>query len=201
MPLWVPILRQAPVSWRTADGIIVFTRDDWDARPPKDSYSQMGEMRSFVLHHAGDVGSAPRDFVSAAAELRGYQRHHMDTNGWNDFAYNAGMDGKGRLYLGRPSWAKGAGVASPGNDQNPNRFHLVVMQDGRKYGLNAEQERTLRKLFRVKHIKLGLPALKKLANHPGDDWGVFGHREVLNNSECPGDKMLADLHKIIGEFT
>jgi hypothetical protein len=75
------------------------------------------------------------------------------------------------------------------------------MQDGRFHGLNEAQEWTLRKLFRVKHKRLGLPALKTLANHPGDDWGVFGHREVLNNSECPGDRMLADLHKLIKEFT
>jgi hypothetical protein len=189
------------VSWRTGDGIRVFTRADWEARPPKGSYSQMGEIRRFGLHHAGAVGAPPREFESAAAELRGYQRHHMDTNGWNDFAYNLGMDGKGRLYEGRPPWAKGAGIASPGRDENPHTFHLVLMQDGRSYGLNPDQERTLRKLFRAKHKKLGLPALKNLANHPGDEWGVFGHREILNNSECPGDKMLADLHKIIREFT
>lgn len=189
------------MSYETNDGIKVFTRSDWKAKPPKGDYAQMGELRSFVLHHAGDVGSAPREFESAAAELRGYQRHHMDTNGWLDFAYHGGMDGKGRIYLGRPAWAKGAGVASPGNDQNPHRFHLVLMQDGRSHGLSSDQERTLRKLFKVKHDKLHLPALKDLAKHPGKDWGVFGHREVLNNSECPGDRMLADLHKLIKEFT
>jgi hypothetical protein len=76
------------------------------------------------------------------------------------------------------------------------------MQDGRYHGLTRAQKRTLRKLFAKPHHKLGLPALQTLVNHPGGDWGVFGHRQVPGQAtECPGDKIAADLKAIIREFS
>lgn len=187
------------MSFLTSDAIRVFTREDWDARPPRGAYGELGELRSAVIHHGGPVGKPRWTFGSASQTCRDWQAYHQDVHGWLDIGYHILVDARGRLYLGRPRWALGAHVLA----QNTHRVGINFMQDGRFYGLTWRQKRTLRKLFRRAHHQgLGLPALKDLINHPGDEWGVFGHRQVPGQAtECPGDKIAADLAKIIRDFS
>jgi hypothetical protein len=186
------------MSFKTADEIRVYTRDDWGARPPDGSYGPLGPLRSVVIHHGGPVGKPRMTFAEAAQTCRDWQAYHQNTNGWTDIGYHFLVDGLGRMYAGRPVWALGAHVLG----QNTGRVGINFMQDGRTYGLNKAQRVTLRKLFRKKHEALKLPAFKDLANHPGDDWGVFGHRQVPGQStECPGDLIARDLKAILADYT
>jgi hypothetical protein len=185
------------MSWRTGDGIRVYTREDWGAQPPRMAYSDLGPIRSVVIHHGGPVGAPRRTKAAASQTCRDWQAYHQNTNRWSDIGYHYLVDARGRLYEGRPPDKLGAHVLA----QNTGRVGINFMQDGRYYGLTFLQKRTLRKLFRHGHNRLGLPALKNLANHPGSEWGVFGHREVPGQStECPGDLILRDLKKILKEF-
>ena len=186
------------MSWRTGDGIRVYTRADWGARPPKGPLAPLGQIRSAVIHHGGPVGAPRWTFAAAAKTCRDWQAFHMDNNSWTDIGYHYLVDALGRLYTGRPVDKLGAHVLA----QNTGRVGINFMQDGRSHGLTFMQRRTLRKLFRHEHKRLGLPALKDLVKHPGSEWGVFGHREVPGQStECPGDLILRDLHTIIKECT
>lgn len=188
------------MSWKTGDGIRVYTRDDWDARPPRGALSSLGPLRSVVIHHGGPVGAPRWTFKAAAQTCRDWQRFHQDdpAHRWLDIGYHILVDARGRLYLGRPTDKLGAHVLA----QNTGRVGINFMQDGRSHGLTFFQKRTLRKLFRHEHDRLGLPALKDLVKHPGSEWGVFGHREVPGQStECPGDLILRDLKSIIREVT
>lgn len=186
------------MSWRTGDRIKVYTRDDWGARPPKGVYSNLGPIKSVVIHHGGPVGAPRWTFDAAAQTCRDWQAYHQDHNGWTDIGYHLLVDALGRLYVGRPTDKLGAHVLA----QNTSRVGINFMQDGRSHGLTFMQRRTLRKLFRHEHKRLGLPALKDLANHPGSEFGVFGHREVPGQAtECPGNLILSDLREIIREFT
>ena len=185
------------MSWKTGSGIRVYERGDWGARPPKGRYSSLGTITSAVIHHGGPVGGPRLTFKAAAKTCRDWQAYHMDSNGWSDIGYHFLIDARGRIYRGRPVSALGAHVLA----QNSGRVGINFMQDGRYHGLTWFQRRTLRKLFRTRHDRLGLPALKDLANHPGADFGVFGHREIPGQSTvCPGDLILADLHRIVDEF-
>ncbi len=184
------------MSWLTGDRIRVYTRADWGARPPKSAYTILGPLRAAVIHHGGPVGGPRWTFAKAAQTCRDWQAFHQNSNGWNDIGYHSLVDARGRLYTGRPADMLGAHVAL----QNTGRVGINFMQDGRSHGLTFLQKRTLRKLFRHEHERLGLPALKDLAKHPGDEWGVFGHRQVPGQAtECPGDKIAADLKSIIKE--
>jgi hypothetical protein len=186
------------MSFRTSDGIHVFTRADWQARAPKAAYTTLGGIRSVVIHHGGPVGAPRETFAAGAQTCRDWQNFHMNVRGWNDIGYHYLVDAHGRLYQGRPTWAIGAHVEM----ENTHRVGLNFMQDGRYHGLTADQEKLLRKLIRRKHRYLHLPSLKSLVTHAGSDWGIFGHLEVPGQStECPGDKILADLHRIIREET
>jgi hypothetical protein len=186
------------MSWKTGDGIKVFTREDWGAKPPRDKFGPLGDLRSAVIHHGGPVGAPRWTFKAAAQTCRDWQAFHQNVRGWDDIGYHYLVDGLGRLYAGRPVWAIGAHVAM----QNSHRVGINFMQDGRSHGLTVFQLRTLRKLMRSDHDRLKLPALRKLANHAGSDYGVFGHLEVPGQStECPGGKILRDLHSVLKEFT
>lgn len=183
----------------TKDGLVVYERRDWGARAPRGNYASLGDLQCAVIHHGGPVGARRMTKAAAAATCRSWQAYHMDdpAHGWTDIGYHLLVDGLGRIYLGRPTWALGAHVLK----ENSHRVGINFMQDGRFYDLNVAQRRTLRKLFAKPHHKLGLPALKDLAKHPGADWGVFGHREVPGQStECPGDLILRQVHTMIKEF-
>jgi hypothetical protein len=186
------------MSWKTGDGIKVFTRKDWGAKPPKAAYTPLGPLRSVVIHHGGPVGGPRWTFAKAAQTCRDWQAFHQGPQrGWNDIGYHYLVDARGRLYEGRPPTALGAHVLS----QNTGRVGINFMQDGRSHGLTGGQRKTLRKLMRSGHERLGLPPLRNLAKHPGSEWGVFGHREVPDQpTECPGGLILADLHAILREF-
>jgi N-acetylmuramoyl-L-alanine amidase len=185
------------VSFKTADDIRVYTRGDWDARPVNGSYAALGPLRSVVIHHGGPVGAPRMTFKDAAQTCRDWQAYHQNTNGWTDIGYHYLVDGLGRMYRGRPVWAMGAHVLR----QNTGRVGINFMQDGRYHRLTEQQRETLIKLFRKKHKALDLPAFADLVNHPGDDWGVFGHRQVPGQAtECPGDLIAADLARIIRSF-
>ena len=185
------------MALKTPDGITVYTRNEWGARPPRGGYSHLGALMSAVIHHGGPVGRPRWTKMAASKTCRDWQAYHMG-QGWTDIGYHYLIDARGRLYQGRPTWALGAHVLG----ENTNRVGINFMQDGRYYGLTRAQKKTLRKLFARSHKKrIGLPALKDLMNHPGGRFGVFGHREVPGQAtECPGSKILADLHKIMREF-
>jgi hypothetical protein len=183
------------VSFKTHDGIKVFTREDWNARPAKEAYSPLGDLHGVVYHHGGPVGRPRMTFKTAAQTVRSWQDYHMDFHRWNDIGYHYLMDGLGRLYLGRPASALGAHTLN----QNSHWLGLNYMQDGRFYGLTPLQKKTTRKLIRDEHPRLHLPSLKSLIERPGDA-GLFGHRERPGQStECPGREILDDLHRLIKE--
>jgi hypothetical protein len=185
------------MSWKTGDGIKVYTRKDWGAKPPKGRFGDLGPLRTAVIHHGGPVGGPRWTFAKAAQTCRDWQAFHQNTRGWLDIGYHYLVDARGRLYEGRPPDALGAHV----ENQNTGRIGINFMQDGRTHGLTFLQRRTLRKLFRSEHKRLGLPALKTLANRPGD-FAVLGHKEVPGQAtDCPGAAILHDLHVILKEFT
>jgi N-acetylmuramoyl-L-alanine amidase len=185
------------MAFNTRDGIRVYERRDWGARPPRAAYAPLGALRTVVIHHGGPVGGPRMTKKAAILTARSWQDFHMDVHGWNDVGYHYLVDGLGRIYLGRPHDALGAHVL----DENTGRLGINFMQDGRFHGLTRLQRRTLRKLFATGHGKLGLPALKDLVNRPGD-YAVLGHREVPQQStECPGRPLLDDVHGLIRDFT
>jgi hypothetical protein len=185
--------------FNTNDGIEVHTRGDWGARQPVAPYARQPFVHSIVYHHGGPEGAPRMTDAHMAQTLRSWQAFHMGPERqWSDIGYHFLMDGHGGIWLGRPPWALGAHVLQ----QNTGRLGICFVQDGRSFGLTTGQEKTVRKLFRVRHNKLGLPAFKTLVNADGRDWGVFGHNEVPGQStECPGSEISRDMKRIIKEFT
>jgi hypothetical protein len=180
------------MSFKTKDGIRVFTREDWGARDPRGRYSPLGELDGLVYHHGGPVGGPRMRFKAAAATCRSWQAFHMDSHGWMDIGYHWLVDGLGRLYEGRPTWALGAHVAF----HNTGNVGLNFMQDGRFHGLTVWQKSTLRRLLEEPHGRLGLPRLGDLVVARGSEHGVWPHR-FFGGTECPGDLIDRDVKRVI----
>lgn len=84
------------------------SRNEWGARRPKRTQPLRSVRNGIVIHHGG----SPLAPGTAEATLRGYQRHHMDTRGWNDIAYSWLVDPHtGTIYEGR-GWDKVNGATT-----------------------------------------------------------------------------------------
>ena len=168
---------------RTRAGLKVFSRERIGLRKPAGPMSPQGQIRGCSIHHGGPVGGPRWTFKAAAETWRSWQAYHINHNGWSDIGYCAGIDARGRLYLGRPFNVVPAAVGG----HNTGIPGIVFMQDGRSHGLTFLQRRTLRVLFESGIPELGLPPLKRIE--------VKGHNEYSGHetNECPGPLIMKHL--------
>ncbi len=178
------------MAHRLNNGLLLFTRERCNLRPPKRGYSY-APVKNVSIHHGGPVGGPRMSFARASETWRQWQVFHQEGRGWNDIGYNLGIDGLGRLYEGRPIGAVPAAVGG----HNTGMVGIVFMQDGRYHPLNALQRRTLRILFEHGLPQLGLVPLGELARNPDPHCGVWGHNEYSGHesNECPGDHIMRHL--------
>ncbi len=160
---------------KLSNGIQLASRASAGLRTARDSHVA-GVLRIASIHHGGPVGAPPLTFDAASARWRSFQDFHMNTRGWDDIGYNLGVDGRGRLYQGRPVGVLPAAVGG----HNSNSVGIVFLQDGRKHRLNWLQRRTLATLFKHGVPEIELPPLRELK--------VRGHNEFSGHesNECPG---------------
>ena len=104
------------------------SRADWGARPPR-SISHNVRAEGNTAHYGGpspwsgvDRSSAPRFYATAdharcPTIMRAYQRFHLDSRGWADFAYSSGVCPHGHRYEGR-----GPGVRTAAQGTNDGNF-------------------------------------------------------------------------------
>jgi len=104
----------------------VTARDIWGAKPNKNSFSKLGEVKGLVVHW-----SAYPTAVGNMAEMdqcKTIQRLHQEDRGWNDVAYNFLVGDTGQIYEGRGFGNRSA--AQGGNNReeiNFNNKHYVAV--------------------------------------------------------------------------
>ena len=77
----------------------IHTRSAWKARSPAAQPSLAPRALGVVVHHTVSANRYACSQVPAL--LRGIQRYHMDSNGWNDIGYNYLIDRCGGVWEGR----------------------------------------------------------------------------------------------------
>lgn len=187
------------MSFTTDAGLVVYEREDIGLRPPRGGYASRGPLTHASIHHGGPVGGPRMTKAEAVDTWRSWQRYHQDSNGWLDIGYTFGIDGRGRLYEGRPVWALCAAVGL----HNTGQISFNFMQDGRYFPLTEAQRETLKVLFEVGIPRLHVPPLKELAVHAGDEWGVFSHNEYDGHASnaCAGEEIIRHLRWRRGVYT
>lgn len=146
------------------------SRGAWGARPPR-AVSPIGEVKGAAVHYTGMDADRVSDHEDCAARVRGVQRFHMDTRGWNDIAYSWLVCQHGYVFEGRGWGVRSAGQGT--NDGN-NHWYAVCFLGGDQVG-------------RDDVTAAGREALGELLRRiPGED-----HRphSAFTGTSCPGDEL------------
>ncbi|MEV7006857.1 peptidoglycan-binding protein [Streptosporangium sp. NPDC051022] len=156
----------------------LISRRDWGARAPRGPYTSLTHTKGVKVHYIGDHVD-PRlltDHDRCLAVMRQIQNHHMDGNGWTDFAYNLAVCPHGDLLMGR-----GAGHMSAANGPGRNHDHYAVLGMLGSTGLTDPTDAMLNGIR---------DAIDYLREHGGAGKEIKGHRDGYSTS-CPGAALYA----------
>ncbi len=182
-------------------GVTVITRSQWGADeaavtsrcPEGPSYSS--EVRFGVVHHSAGAGASSP--AGSAAVVRGFQQHHIFTNGWCDIGYNAVVDQWGQVFEGRVGGLDRNVIGAHAGGFNSNSFGIAMIGD---YSGTRPSTAALQSVSKVLAWRLGLAGVRVDATtfatsagndiHPAGETislpTIVGHRDVGATS-CPGN--------------
>lgn len=141
----------------------VVNRAGWDATAPAKPFTRRRRTQGIVLHHSGVKSANP-----GPAQVKNFERYHMQTRGWRGIAYNWLVDADGVIYEGR-----GHGVVG-GATRGWNSRTESICYTG--WGSGDVSERALESIaWLVSDLQ---------SRHSNKLW-VKGHRDFASTS-CPG---------------
>jgi hypothetical protein len=179
------------------------SRKAWGAVPPKvqPSLAEDTGVLGTVIHHTD--GTNRYSCSQVPAILRGIQRYHMNSNGWNDIGYNFLVDACGGVWEGREG-----GITKPvigAHTMGFNTSTAGIALIGNHIGVRptTRARDSLRRLVAwrldIAHVK---PTAKMALTARSSDKfpagsrvvvrAVSGHRDLFPTS-CPGGMEYGDL--------
>ncbi|GIH76127.1 N-acetylmuramoyl-L-alanine amidase [Planobispora longispora] len=158
--------------------MVMISRKDWNARSPRGSYTTIRSTKGVKIHYTGGaVNPAILDDHDRCLRLmRDIQNHHMDGNGWMDFAYSLGACPHGDLLMGRGPKRL---VAANGGGLNAGHYAIIALIGSK--GLTQPTDALLHAI---------LDGVEYLREEGGAGREVKGHRDGYNTS-CPGEPLYA----------
>ena len=151
----------------------ITTRDIWGAKPNKNSFSKLGEVKGLVVHW-----SAYPVAVGNMAEMdqcKTIQRLHQEDRGWNDIAYNFLVGDTGQIYEGRGFGNRSA--AQGGNNREEinynNKHYIAVCWLGGGDATNKPSDKAIKSvqwLYEQVGGELRPHSSFKQTQCPGDAW-------------------------------
>lgn len=137
-----------------------------------------------VIHWGGNTDPDGSDDVPTEAEekaiLRGWQRYHMDSRGWTDIAYNAGVGNTGSKYRLRGNNRSGATSGDYDHDGIPENYEaFAIVWIGGSRGTPTEAAyRAMAEIIEDIFAEQGEIPVTVHSDHkatacPGDDWRAW----------------------------
>lgn len=173
----------------------IIGRAGWKAAPPNvaNGYERVGgdyhsAYNTIVIHHSGNRNNYPTMRQAQDEEMR---------KGYADIAYHFGVDIKGSIYAGRPLWIKGAHVKG----LNTGKIGVVLLTDldTENSGLNLF-EKLAENLNGDGYVSGAMySSLVNLVLYLRNEYCITflgGHKEVLNERNCPGNLGLELVEKL-----
>ena len=150
------------------------SRSAWGARSPRAVTALVpSEVLGVAVHYTAMDADRVYDHTDCAARVRGIQRYHMDSNGWNDIAYTRLVCQHGFVFEGR---GLGIRTAAQGTTAGNDGYHAICFLGGDVPG-------------RDDVTPAGREALGwAIRQCPGDD--VQPH-SYFHSTSCPGDELRA----------
>jgi hypothetical protein len=205
--VWSPV-GTAPRRLAIAPVPFIVPRASWGADESivRATSSYVDRLRFAVVHHT--AGKRPADPAESAALVRGIQRYHTLSNGWNDIGYNFLVDGFGQVFEGRGGGVDRNVIGAHALGFNTGSTGIAVLGNFEKDVPTAELQSTLADLLAwrldVGHVDpLALVEAVSTTGAPRTLRAISGHRDT-GATACPGKNLyplldaLAEQVSVIG---
>ncbi|XP_065173209.1 peptidoglycan-recognition protein LB-like isoform X2 [Atheta coriaria] len=167
----------APKRSEVEKRLEIVSRDDWGARPPKNT-SKMSHPVPYVIIHHSYIPEACDTPEKCVAAMQSMQIMHQDTNNWDDIGYNFAIGGDGRIYTGR-GWSN-CGAHAP--SYNNVSIGICFIGDWTQDIPPPEMTGPAHDL-----IEFGVNE-----GYISAEYEMYGHRQV-RDTECPGDAFFDEI--------
>ena len=158
----------------------IISRNEWGAREPKYPFKKHVPNK-ITIHHIGSSDSKPIiPNFDGSSSIKSVERHHMDTNGWNNIGYHYLIAPNGDIYEGRPDNVSGAHV----KHKNTGNIGINVWCNSNVEHITREQFNSLSDIIKMLMDKYSIVI---------DE--VYGHKD-LGNTSCPGTHLYTSLQSI-----
>jgi hypothetical protein len=157
------------------------SRAGWKAAAPKSRPTVLLASRvdTIVYHYTAANSDEQENHSNCAGRVRGIQRFHQETRGWNDIAYNYLVCKHGYVFEGRGIEHKSAATGV----ENGHTLAVCFMGDD-TVGRDDVTVRGRQALVEItRWIRQRRPAAK----------GLKGHRDYMATS-CPGNELYQYIH-------
>ncbi|MEU4331443.1 peptidoglycan recognition protein family protein [Nonomuraea dietziae] len=156
--------------------IDLITRRDWNARRPAGAYTPINSTRGVKVHYTGGVvpASIVQDHAVCVRLVQGFQKHHMDGNGWMDFAYSLAACPHRKVFEGR-----GPHKLTAANGAGLNSQHYSVLALVGSSGFTRPNNGVLHGIR---------DAIDYLRQHGRAGNEIRGHRDGFSTT-CPGQPL------------
>lgn len=148
-------------------------RSSWNAKPPR-SFSEASLTRGIIFHWNGPPKGEYSE-IEVPNIVKDTQNFHMDTQGWNDIAYNYAIDRFGGVWEGRglDIWNAASGTTFA----NSNLLAVeLILGEGDVFSQAAKD--AMIQIARWYTITLNRTPK------------FYGHKDIVATS-CPGDEIYA----------
>ncbi|SPT60649.1 peptidoglycan recognition family protein [Actinomadura madurae] len=169
----------------------VYTRAQWNARPPRRPARILGRAPDrIIVHHTATGNSKDGSLAHAFGLSRAIQNMHMDGNGWDDTGQQLTISRGGIVMEGRNRSLRSvrAGNLAVGAQVLHHNEHTIGIENEGTYMTKAVPDRLWSSLLEV-----CVWLCRQYGLDPSS--AIIGHRD-LNNTSCPGDVLYARLPEL-----
>ncbi len=193
-------------------GLVIIERSNWTDRGRRATIDcQLGSsvdglgcradvgVRHAVVHHTVSINTYSADDVPRM--LRGIQRYHMDTRGWDDIGYNFIIDRFGRIWHARAGTIAGSVSGAHTSGLNTESVGVAVLGTFTNHNPSQPVVNSLSTLLGWKLGRYGVDPLGvTLVRSAGGDYAEPGEMIVVNNisghrenqqTSCPGSRLFS----------
>ncbi|GIF35793.1 peptidoglycan recognition protein family protein [Actinoplanes xinjiangensis] len=197
---------EAPVVLPVRPVPRLVTRAGWGADEAivEDPPEYTGAVHIVFVHHTASGNGY--DCTESASIVRGIERFHVKSKGWNDIGYNFLVDKCGRIFEGRGGGVHRSVLGAHTLGFNANASAVAVIGDYRSTAIPAAARTSVAQLAAYKLGAWSNPPLGKVGLvSGGSDRFPAGRTALLNRiaahrdtgrTECPGNALYAQLPAI-----
>ncbi|WP_433468884.1 peptidoglycan recognition protein family protein [Spirillospora sp. CA-128828] len=171
----------------------VYTRAEWNARPPVSPAQIIAAPDHLVVHHMAFPNSTDYSLTHALQLSRDCQDLHMDDNGWDDTGQQLTISRGGHVMEGRNRSleAIGQGANVLGAQTANNNGHTLGIENEGTY---ITELPTVALWSALVQTLAWLSDVYDLDPHAA----IVGHRDYVA-TQCPGDAFYAELPRLRNE--